>query len=191
VPLSQKPCRNEPRNFCIAPGQASRLRRPRLPGALKLCRHWNDTRFYVARATPESMAFMVDDPHAESETFLRSMPESYGRVFDAQAITEHSQIVKRRGESVVHVEIWRTVPGGLTVVCVVARDQPGLLSWVASALAEHSLSIETAQIYTRQTTKQTWEAVDFFWVRPRVGAPPIDASLLPAIERFLAERLGA
>lgn len=134
---------------------------------------------------------MNDWTTPEAETFLRSMPESYRRVFDAQAIAEHAQIVQRRGDAAVHVEIWRPVPGGLTVVCVVARDQPGLLSWVASALAEHSLSIDAAQVYTRQAGPQQWEAVDFFWVRSRQGAPQLDVSLLPSIERFLLQRMGS
>ncbi len=102
------------------------------------------------------------------------MPERYRENFDAAAIAGHAAIVARRGRLSAHVEVSGRLPDGVTVVCVVADDRPGLLSRIAASLVIHSLDILSAQAYTRVSPSGTGEAVDFLWLR-RVGAggPPL------------------
>jgi [protein-PII] uridylyltransferase len=102
------------------------------------------------------------------------MPERYRESFDAAAIEEHAGIVGRRGAAPAHVEVWRRLPDGVTVVCAVADDRPGLLSRITASLVIHSMDIVSAQAYTRVSTAGKGEAVDLLWLR-RVGAggPPL------------------
>lgn len=119
------------------------------------------------------------------------MPETYASVFDAVAIRDHAQIVARRRRTPVHVELWRTLDDGIDVLCVVASDRPGLLSFVAASFAKHNLSIEGAQIYTRQIPDAAAEAVDFFWVRRPPGSVIISTSMLKLIAALITEMLAA
>lgn len=95
--------------------------------------------------------------------FLASLPVTYHTVFNGEAAAEHAGIVSRRlgGH---HFELWRTLPDGLYVLCLVADDRPGLLSTVTAALTLVGFHIEGAQIFTRKSSP-TNEALDFFWVR--------------------------
>jgi [protein-PII] uridylyltransferase len=100
--------------------------------------------------------------------FLDSMPDRYRQQpFDGLAMRQHAAIVARRAGAPAHAEIWRRLPRGGAVVCVVADDQPGLLSFISAALVVNGLDVEAAQAYTRVTG----EAVDFFWVRREGGLP--------------------
>src|SRR5690606_10751900 len=99
-----------------------------------------------------------------------TMPETYSRVFDAAAAYDHGEIVAHRRSKLVHVERWRTLPGDVAVVCVVAADRGGLLSIITAAFARQQLVIRSAQIYTRNVLPEP-EAVDFFWVAPDVPGP--------------------
>jgi [protein-PII] uridylyltransferase len=101
--------------------------------------------------------------------FLDSMPERYRQQpFDGVAMREHAAIVARRDGAPAHAEIWRRLPRGGAVLCVVADDRPGLLSFISAALVVNRLDVEAAQAYTRLDAN---EAVDFFWVH-REGEPP-------------------
>jgi UTP:GlnB (protein PII) uridylyltransferase len=93
------------------------------------------------------------------------MPDAYCEVFDARSRREHTSLVARRGGRVGFAEVWRTLPRGLAVLCVVADDHAGLLSVVTTALVLHRLDVVTAQIFCRTTARGDVEAVDFFWVR--------------------------
>lgn len=97
--------------------------------------------------------------------FLDSMPESYRNVYSAAETEEHAAICARRGRHPAHVELWRSLPTGGAILCVVADDHPGLLSIVSAALHLHELDVTTAQIYCRKRSDSVPEAVDFFWVR--------------------------
>jgi [protein-PII] uridylyltransferase len=101
--------------------------------------------------------------------FLDSMPPRYRQQsFDGTAMREHAAIVSRRDGSPAHVEVWRRLPRGGAVVCVVADDRAGLLSFISAALVVHQFDVEAAQAYTRSAVN---EAVDFFWLRRQGGLP--------------------
>jgi [protein-PII] uridylyltransferase len=100
------------------------------------------------------------------------MPERYRESFDGVAIREHAAIVARRGDAPAHVEIWRRLPKGRAIMCVVADDRPGLLSLISAALVVQSLDVVTAQAYTRLVPDgDTAEAVDFLWLRRDAALP--------------------
>jgi [protein-PII] uridylyltransferase len=122
--------------------------------------------------------------------FLDSMPPRYRQQpFDGVAMREHAAIVSRRGDAPAHAEVWRRLPRGAAVVCIVADDRPGLLSFISAALVVNRLDVEAAQAYTRAETN---EAVDFFWVRRDLGslaasdaaaaAPVLDADVARVAE---------
>ena len=92
-------------------------------------------------------------PLDPTSAFRASMSERYRQAFDDGAIREHAAIVARRGESQsreAHVEIWRQLPKGVGVLCVVADDRPGLLSFVCASLVVHKMDVLSAQAYTRR-----------------------------------------
>lgn len=95
-------------------------------------------------------------------TFVASMPPRYRDQFDATAAREHSAIAGRRGDSPIHTELWRRLPHGGAIACVVARDRPGLLSFISASLVIHGMDVEAAQAFTRAGTG---EAVDLFWLK--------------------------
>lgn len=98
-------------------------------------------------------------------SFHASMPERYRDSFDARAVREHAAIVARRAGAPVHVEMWQRLAKGGAVLCVVADDRPGLLSFISASLFVHQLNVVAAQVYTR-TDPATGrpEAVDFLWL---------------------------
>ena len=104
------------------------------------------------------------------------MPERYRGLFDSAAAREHAAIVERRGDRPVHAELWKRLPRGRAVACVVAADRPGLLSCIAASLVVHGLDVEAAQAFTRETTG---EAVDLFWLRhdAAVTSPVLEADV--------------
>jgi [protein-PII] uridylyltransferase len=103
-----------------------------------------------------------------TSTFLASMPVRYRTLFDSTSAREHAAIVERRGDSPVHAELWKRLPRGRAVACVVAADRPGLLSCIAASLVVHGLDVEAAQAFTRETTG---EAIDLFWLRRDAALP--------------------
>jgi len=112
------------------------------------------------------------------------MPARYRDSFDGVAIREHAAIVGRRAGAAAHVEIWRRLPQGRAVACVVADDRPGLLSLISAALVAHSLDVVSAQAYTRALPDgEGAEAVDFLWLRR-------EADLAMPIRSADAEQLG-
>ncbi len=92
------------------------------------------------------------------------MPGRYREIFDVAAARQHAAIVARRAGTPAHAEIWKRLPSGRAVLCVVADDRPGLLSFISAALVVHALDVVAAQVYTRPTSEGA-EAVDFFWLR--------------------------
>jgi UTP:GlnB (protein PII) uridylyltransferase len=110
----------------------------------------------------------------EVAEFLDSMPAAYARAFSAREVGEHAAIVARRGSALAHVETWRGA-ADRPLVCVVADDQPGLLSFVSDALLSHGLSVKSAQIYCRRCRDGALEAVDFFQLELASAAQRGDA----------------
>lgn len=131
---------------------------------------------------------MADD---ELTRFMRSMPAAYSQAFDESDAREHARIVNGRGSSAAHVEVWRTLPQGVAILCVVADDRPGLVALVSAAFLAHALDVRSAQIYCRGTGAGQVEAVDFFWLRNVSGGTPLDTARLDACARTIRELLGA
>jgi UTP:GlnB (protein PII) uridylyltransferase len=123
--------------------------------------------------------------------FMRSMPAAYAQAFDEQDAREHARIVNGRGPSLAQVEVWRTLPQGVAILCVVADDRPGLVALVSAAFLAHALDVRSAQIYCRDTGKGQLEAVDFFWLRNVSAGTALDVARLDACARTIRELLGA
>jgi len=123
------------------------------------------------------------------EQFRESMPDAYRRVYASEEIGEHARIVARRRLQPAHVELWRPLPAGGAVLCVVADDHPGFLSTVSAVLYLHELDVATAQIYRRARPDGVSEAVDFFWVRPTANSKPhrIELDEVASVNRVLSE----
>lgn len=123
------------------------------------------------------------------EAFRATMPADYGKLYSAQEIAEHAAIVLRRRLEPVHAELWRPLPGGGAVLCIVADDHPGFLSTVSAVLYLHELDVVTAQIYSRRRPEGVNEAVDFFWVRPNVHGSHhhIEVEEIASVKRALGE----
>src|SRR5260370_15730061 len=80
--------------------------------------------------------------------FYTSMSERYRGAFDAADARDHAAIVRRRAAAAVHLEIWRRLPTGGAIVCVVADDRPGWLSFISAPLVVPTLVVITFQAYT-------------------------------------------
>jgi UTP:GlnB (protein PII) uridylyltransferase len=122
-------------------------------------------------------------------SFADSMPASYRAVYSSDEIDEHAAIVERRGNRPALAECWRSLESGGAIVCVVADDQPGLLSIVSAALHLHELDVTTAQIYSRVRADGVAEAVDFFWLRALAGLHerPIQEEEIAGVSRLLGD----
>jgi [protein-PII] uridylyltransferase len=102
---------------------------------------------------------------------MRSMPERYREAFDAKAIEQHAAIVARRSGQRVRMELWQRLSSGEAVLCVVADDQPGLLSLISASLVAHGIDIIAVKAYTRiRPDTRRAEAVDLVWVRRSASA---------------------
>lgn len=92
------------------------------------------------------------------------MPATYAQVFTPSEVDEHARIAAERGTRRVHAALWRSLPSGLAIFCVVADDRPGLVVLISAAFLAHQLDVCSAQIYSRHRADGSSEAVDFFWV---------------------------
>jgi [protein-PII] uridylyltransferase len=140
-------------------------------------------------------------PLDPTSAFRASMPERYRQAFDDGAIREHAAIVGRRrarsaqederadgrqgaqGSGAAHLEIWRQLPKGVAVLCVVADDRPGLLSFICAALVLNKMDVLSAQAYTR-LLPEGGEAVDFLWLRRDAEADHAMPALEADVERI-------
>jgi [protein-PII] uridylyltransferase len=144
-------------------------------------------------------------PLDPTSAFRSSMPDRYRLAFDDVAIREHAAIVSRRGvrmlersersdahshgvrtlePGVAHLEIWRQLPKGVGVLCVVADDRPGLLSFICASLVLHKMDVLSAQAYTRLRPEGGGEAVDFLWIRRDADADHAMPVLEADVERI-------
>jgi [protein-PII] uridylyltransferase len=104
-------------------------------------------------------------PHEAISAFSASMSDRYRREFDVKAIGEHAAIVARRAGAPLHLEVWRRPARGSAIVCVVADDRPGLLSFISASLVVQQMDVVAAQAYTRvDPATGKGEAVDFLWL---------------------------
>lgn len=107
--------------------------------------------------------------------FADYMPAVYGRLYRAAEIAEHAAIADRRGDRLVHAEMWQSAKGPL--LCLVAEDRPGLLAFVTDALLAQGMAIQSARAFCRELGKERFEAVDFLELRALDGPPEIAAQL--------------
>jgi [protein-PII] uridylyltransferase len=115
--------------------------------------------------------------------FAASMPPEYRASYDHTAVAAHAAIVAARGDRSTYAAIWRELPK-MTGICVVAENEPGLLSRVSAALVAHDVDVVSANAYTRPRADGSIEAVDLLWVRraPNAAqATPIRARDVSAI----------
>jgi UTP:GlnB (protein PII) uridylyltransferase len=101
--------------------------------------------------------------------FYETMPERYRQLFRGPTVDDHAAIAARRGGAPAYAEIWRRLPGGGAVACIVAEDRPGLLSYVGTALSTRSIDIVSAQVYARNDPHGA-EVVDLFCLRREGGS---------------------
>lgn len=118
--------------------------------------------------------------------FYETMPARYRQLFRGPTVDEHAAIAARRDGAPAHAEVWRRLPSGGVVACIVAEDRPGLLSYVGSVLTTRSIDIVSAQIYARANPRGA-EVVDLFWLQREEGvaSPVVDTDL-----RRVADLLG-
>ena len=121
--------------------------------------------------------------------FIASMPAAYIQAFGEADAEEHAQIVVDRGAEIARVVVWRSLPQGMAILCVVTDDRPGLVALVSSAFLAHALDVRAAQIYCRSCPDGRLEAVDFFWLRSAAGAVPLDLGRLEACGRTIQQLL--
>ena len=105
--------------------------------------------------------------------FYETMPRRYQQLFRGPTVVEHAAIAARRRSAPAHGEIWRRLPQGAAIVCLVAEDRPGLLSYLATALTTQSIDLLAAHVYSR-FDPDGGEWVDFLWLRR-------DETLAPAL----------
>lgn len=107
--------------------------------------------------------------------FAATMPSAYGQLYGASEVAEHAAIASRRGERLVHAELWQSAKGPR--LCVVAEDRPGLLALVTDALLAQGMAIQSARAFCRVLGKDRDEAVDFLELRPLGGPDTVAAQL--------------
>ncbi|MDP9035543.1 MAG: hypothetical protein M3O50_12125 [Myxococcota bacterium] len=107
---------------------------------------------------------MRSSERPNADGFYASMPARYRELYEGDPVEEHAAIAARREGAPAHVEIWRRLPKGGAIVCVVADDRAGLLSHISAALLVHAMDVIAAQAYTRDTPLGP-EAFDLFWLR--------------------------
>jgi UTP:GlnB (protein PII) uridylyltransferase len=138
---------------------------------------------------PSSSPIAAADPLSD---LVASMPPAYPQIFERQDIAEHVAIIDARRGARAHAALWRQLPGGTVIVCVVAEDVPGLLSLVSAAFVSHHLDVTSAQIFCRDA-QHRGEAVDFFWLRrarPSRLPQQIDGAEIRSVSRMLDELVG-
>jgi|HubBroStandDraft_6_1064221.scaffolds.fasta_scaffold16529_3 UTP:GlnB (protein PII) uridylyltransferase len=110
--------------------------------------------------------------------FYETMPRRYRQLFRGIPVQEHAAIVANRRASPAHAEIWRRLPQGGAIACIVAEDRPGLISYLGTAFIARSIDILSAQLFAR-ANPEGGEVIDFFWLRrsQELGSALVDADL--------------
>lgn len=122
--------------------------------------------------------------------FVKSMPATYKQVFTPQEVEEHARIVSARKNRPAYAALWRTLPSGLSIFCVVASDRPGVVALISAAFVAHRLDVCSAQIYSRKRRDGAAEAVDFFWVHGSGSSATSVAKRHRACARTIQDFLG-
>jgi UTP:GlnB (protein PII) uridylyltransferase len=107
--------------------------------------------------------------------FADSLPGAYRDRFAADAIAAHARVAASRGDRPARVGRFEFPGASGTPVCIVARDRPGLLSTISTALVLQQLDVVAAEAYTRTPLDEPNEAVDLFFLRKvHQDAPGVD-----------------
>lgn len=101
--------------------------------------------------------------------FADSLSGEYQSRFSPAQIAAHAHVAVHQEPGSASVGIYPWHEPGVTGLCVVVDDRPGLLSLISAALAELGLSVHAAEAYTRTTQGGTQQAVDLFWLRDPGG----------------------
>src|SRR6185437_11963941 len=96
--------------------------------------------------------------------FGETMPRRYQQLFRGRTVVEHAAIAARRRAAPAYGEIWRRLPQGAAIVCLVAEDRPRLFSYLSTALAAQSIDLLGAHVYSR-FDPDGGEWVDLLWLR--------------------------
>lgn len=104
---------------------------------------------------------LSQEPEAEVDRFVLRMPRAYFLAVEpAQAARHYRTVAPPLGTNEVRTASADGERPGTYEVLVVASDRPGLLSWIAGALAVGGISILSAQVFTTDDGA----AVDLFVV---------------------------
>ena len=115
----------------------------------------------LAERTERLRELLDGEPEDQIDRFILRMPRSYLLAVDPGRAAQHFRIVMPAlGRNEVRTAASAGSRAGTYEVVVVASDRPGLLSWIAGALAIGGISILAAQAYT--TEDRT--AIDVFEV---------------------------
>jgi UTP:GlnB (protein PII) uridylyltransferase len=118
--------------------------------------------------------------------FYETMPDRYRQLFQGPTVNEHAAIAARRGGAPAHAEIWRRLPNGRAIACLVAEDRRGLHSHLGTVFTTRSIDILSAQLYSRADPRGA-EVVDLFWLSRNEGAA---ATIAPNDLARVADLLG-
>jgi UTP:GlnB (protein PII) uridylyltransferase len=124
-------------------------------------------------------------PAAAIRAFVRSMPTRYRELFDATAQAEHTAIALRAAAHAAHVEVWRRPGNGVSVLAVVAEEQPGLLARVSATFAGHDVDVVAAHAFRRAVSRKD-DAFALFWIRNAIDCGAgIDDSVVTSMGEVL------
>ena len=105
----------------------------------------------LGRRVDRVRALLEGEPDRDVETFVNRMPRGYLLAVEPERVARHfATISPPVGTTEVRAVHRPGTRPGTSELLVVARDRPGLLSWIAGALSLAGLSILTAQVFTTE-----------------------------------------
>jgi len=103
----------------------------------------------LAERTERLRALLAEEPQKEVDAFVLRMPRGYFLATEpAQAARHFRTIAPPIGANEVRTAATEGTQPQTYEVLVVAADRPGLLSWIAGALAIGGISVLSAQVFT-------------------------------------------
>ncbi|MCS6899127.1 MAG: hypothetical protein RMJ98_13150, partial [Myxococcales bacterium] len=125
-----------------------------------------------------------------ARSFLASMPPRYLLGTPPEAVAAHIRIAAEASESGLAFGLRNSSVEGLSELCVVAFDRPGLLAAIAAAITACRLEIHGAQILSHPLDDGRAQAVDLFWVRcsSPERLPKLHSLLLSQLDAFVRGR---
>jgi len=104
-----------------------------------------------ARASAEAAARLTAEfPHHqdEIERHFANLPERYLRTTDAERMTDHFRLVRRRDGPEPARLLWRENAGHWAELTIVADDRPGLFATLAGTLTANGIDILSVDLFT-------------------------------------------